>query len=232
MPERPQRPRQPALRRGGCQRGIGAHRSISGVHVRSRSSARAAFSAITVNGPGRAPGRRRYRATPTERVRFRSGRTRSRSGFAGYEPTSARRGGSMGGRGAEPPAGGSLPQTRRFVQATYTCSSARPVRRIRRVSCSSRFRAVACPERTHRSTRVTDRGGHGQERRGDRGRGPGRRTPAERDVPRRAGERAPGSRAHQRRCGSTTSGSSPEDRVVVELSPYDLTRGRIVYRYK
>ena len=24
----------------------------------------------------------------------------------------------------------------------------------------------------------------------------------------------------------------PGDRVVVELSPYDLTRGRIVYRYK
>jgi translation initiation factor IF-1 len=24
----------------------------------------------------------------------------------------------------------------------------------------------------------------------------------------------------------------PEDRVVVELSPYDLSRGRIVYRYK
>ena len=24
----------------------------------------------------------------------------------------------------------------------------------------------------------------------------------------------------------------PEDRVVVELSPYDLGRGRIVYRYK
>jgi translation initiation factor IF-1 len=24
----------------------------------------------------------------------------------------------------------------------------------------------------------------------------------------------------------------PEDRVVVELSPYDLTRGRITYRYK
>ena len=24
----------------------------------------------------------------------------------------------------------------------------------------------------------------------------------------------------------------PEDRVVVELSPYDLARGRIVYRYK
>jgi translation initiation factor IF-1 len=24
----------------------------------------------------------------------------------------------------------------------------------------------------------------------------------------------------------------PEDRVVVELSPYDLTRGRIVFRYK
>ncbi len=24
----------------------------------------------------------------------------------------------------------------------------------------------------------------------------------------------------------------PEDRVVVELSPYDLERGRIVYRYK
>ncbi|GAA2179538.1 translation initiation factor IF-1 [Leucobacter tardus] len=24
----------------------------------------------------------------------------------------------------------------------------------------------------------------------------------------------------------------PEDRVVVELTPYDLTRGRIVYRHK
>ncbi|QSB06114.1 translation initiation factor IF-1 [Natronoglycomyces albus] len=24
----------------------------------------------------------------------------------------------------------------------------------------------------------------------------------------------------------------PEDRVVVELSPYDLSRGRIVYRYR
>ncbi|MCD4549834.1 MULTISPECIES: translation initiation factor IF-1 [unclassified Schaalia] len=24
----------------------------------------------------------------------------------------------------------------------------------------------------------------------------------------------------------------PEDRVVVQLSPYDLTRGRITYRYK
>lgn len=24
----------------------------------------------------------------------------------------------------------------------------------------------------------------------------------------------------------------PEDKVVVELSPYDLNRGRIVYRYK
>ena len=24
----------------------------------------------------------------------------------------------------------------------------------------------------------------------------------------------------------------PDDRVVVELSPYDFTRGRIVYRYK
>ena len=34
------------------------------------------------------------------------------------------------------------------------------------------------------------------------------------------------------RCVSTTSASCPEDRVVVELSPYDLSRGRIVYRYK
>ena len=24
----------------------------------------------------------------------------------------------------------------------------------------------------------------------------------------------------------------PEDKVIVELSPYDLTRGRITYRYK
>ncbi len=44
-----------------------------------------------------------------------------------------------------------------------------------------------------------------------------------------------GTRSLQRspeRCGRTTSASSPEDRVVVELSPYDLTRGRIVYRYR
>ncbi len=34
------------------------------------------------------------------------------------------------------------------------------------------------------------------------------------------------------RCGCTTSGSCPGDRVLVELSPYDLTRGRIVYRYR
>jgi len=24
----------------------------------------------------------------------------------------------------------------------------------------------------------------------------------------------------------------PADRVIVELSPYDLTKGRIIYRYK
>ena len=24
----------------------------------------------------------------------------------------------------------------------------------------------------------------------------------------------------------------PQDRVIVELTPYDLTRGRVVYRYK
>jgi len=46
-------------------------------------------------------------------------------------------------------------------------------------------------------------------------------------------ETATGSwRTSAARCDSTTSASCPEDRVVVELSPYDLSRGRIVYRYK
>ena len=34
------------------------------------------------------------------------------------------------------------------------------------------------------------------------------------------------------RCGCISSRSFPGDKVTVELSPYDLTRGRIVYRYK
>ena len=34
------------------------------------------------------------------------------------------------------------------------------------------------------------------------------------------------------RCACTTSGILPGDRVKVELSPYDLTRGRITYRFK
>ena len=34
------------------------------------------------------------------------------------------------------------------------------------------------------------------------------------------------------RCACTTSASCPGDRVQVELTPYDLTRGRITYRYK
>ena len=34
------------------------------------------------------------------------------------------------------------------------------------------------------------------------------------------------------RCASTTSASFPGDRVKVELSPYDLTRGRITFRMK
>ncbi|ODR13874.1 translation initiation factor IF-1 [Mycobacterium gordonae] len=47
-------------------------------------------------------------------------------------------------------------------------------------------------------------------------------------------------RRRPRRCPTGTSMKMrqhyirilPEDRVVVELSPYDLSRGRIVYRYK
>jgi translation initiation factor IF-1 len=34
------------------------------------------------------------------------------------------------------------------------------------------------------------------------------------------------------RCASTSSASFLETKVLVELSPYDLTRGRITYRYK
>jgi translation initiation factor IF-1 len=38
--------------------------------------------------------------------------------------------------------------------------------------------------------------------------------------------------SHQRQDAAALHPHPPEDRVVVELSPYDLTRGRIVYRYK
>ena len=34
------------------------------------------------------------------------------------------------------------------------------------------------------------------------------------------------------RCGSTTSGSSPRTGWWWSSAPYDLSRGRIVYRYK
>ena len=34
------------------------------------------------------------------------------------------------------------------------------------------------------------------------------------------------------RCGVTASASCPGDKIKVELSAYDLNRGRIVYRYR
>ena len=34
------------------------------------------------------------------------------------------------------------------------------------------------------------------------------------------------------KCGCISSVSFPGDKVTVELSPYDLTRGRITYRFK
>ena len=42
----------------------------------------------------------------------------------------------------------------------------------------------------------------------------------------------PCSRPSPGRCGSTTSASCPGDKVKVELSPYDLNRGRITYRHR
>lgn len=42
-------------------------------------------------------------------------------------------------------------------------------------------------------------------------------------------KRTQGARPSRARCGSTTV-VLPQDRVVVELSPYDLSRGRIVFR--
>ncbi|CAA9231703.1 MAG: Translation initiation factor 1, partial [uncultured Blastococcus sp.] len=47
-------------------------------------------------------------------------------------------------------------------------------------------------------TPPTDRGGHAEEGRGHRDRGPGGRTAAQRDVPGGARERPPGPGAHQR----------------------------------
>ena len=79
---------------------------------------------------------------------------------------------------------------------------------------------------------TTDCGGHAEERRGHRDRGHRRGGPPERDVP--------GGADNGHKVLAHISGKMrqhyirilPEDRVVVELSPYDLTRGRIVYRYK
>ena len=58
------------------------------------------------------------------------------------------------------------------------------------------------------------------------------RAAAERDVPRRAHN---GHKVLAHISGKMRQHYIrilPEDRVVVELCPYDLTRGRIVYRYK
>ena len=43
---------------------------------------------------------------------------------------------------------------------------------------------------------------------------------------------AQGSRPHQRQDASAYIRIFPEDREVVVFSPHNLTRGRIVYRYK
>ena len=71
------------------------------------------------------------------------------------------------------------------------------------------------------------------ERRSDRGRGDGGRAAPERDVPRRGG-----ANDNKHQVLAHISGKMrkhfirilPGDKVLVELSPYDLTRGRIVYR--
>ena len=75
------------------------------------------------------------------------------------------------------------------------------------------------------------RASHGQGRR-DRGRGHSGRAAAERDVPGGTGERPPGARSRQRQDAHELHPYSAGDRVKVELSPYDLTRGRITYRFK
>jgi translation initiation factor IF-1 len=52
------------------------------------------------------------------------------------------------------------------------------------------------------------------------------------DIPRRTGQRAPGAGAHQREIRRNYIKIMPFDRVLLELSPYDLGRGRILFRYR
>ena len=74
--------------------------------------------------------------------------------------------------------------------------------------------------------------GYGQEGRRHRDRGHDRRGTPERDVP---GKLTNGHKVLAHISGKMRQHYIrilPEDRVVVELSPYDLTRGRIVFRYR
>ena len=72
---------------------------------------------------------------------------------------------------------------------------------------------------------------HGQ-RREDRDGGRGHRGPAQHDVQGQARQRPRGPRAHRGKMRRHYIRILPGDRVKIELSPYDLDRGRITYRYK
>jgi hypothetical protein len=70
------------------------------------------------------------------------------------------------------------------------------------------------------------------EKEEDRGRGRGAGVVPLRHVPHRTGERARDARLHLRQDAPLSHSDQPGRSREGELSPYDLTRGRIVYRNK
>ena len=80
--------------------------------------------------------------------------------------------------------------------------------------------------------KTTERSGYRYQGREDRDGGRGGRGPPEPDVPGRARQRPRADRLHRGEDAALPIRVFLGDRIKVELSPYDLTRGRIVYRYR
>ncbi len=201
--------------------------------------------------PGGALGahRRPHRRRPVgaHRPRRRRGRPRRRSGSTSPLP-------------ADPDLRRSAAERPAFTPAASASRSTAPGCRALDVASPDFGRGVLRVDSSAACVRAPAPGGAGAEDRQRRARTarsrPADRRPGEmrRTCPRRTGSsrsRAPWSSRCRTRCSGSSSSNGhkvlahirgkmrqhyirilPEDRVVVELSPYDLSRGRIVYRYK
>jgi hypothetical protein len=109
--------------------------------------------------------------------------------------------------------------------------SSRPPSTRARVSTARRRSSGAQPLRASEPRRLVRSSPHGQ-RGEDRDGGRDHRGPPQHDVPGQTRQRPRGARPHLGQDAPPLHPHPPGDRVKIELSPYDLDRGRITYRYK